>query len=145
MAAEGFRNDFNFDLDNMLDKTFHSFRKSKTNNINNHWKWNPFNLVNKHYTRNADQVYDLFSEANVTKRIYQARPNLVLNIGNEYLAMNLMEDLASKFTTPSKPFLEFYKNSPLDMPKRHILTRFVRDFKEFTLPMFDFAHYTVPL
>ena len=31
------------------------------------------------------------------------------------------------------------------MPKRHILTRFVRDFKEFTLPMIDYAHYTVPL
>ena len=31
------------------------------------------------------------------------------------------------------------------MPKRHILTRFVRDFKEFTLPMIDYCHYTVPL
>ena len=31
------------------------------------------------------------------------------------------------------------------MPKRHIFTRFVRDFKEFTLPMIDFCHYTVPL
>jgi uncharacterized protein VirK/YbjX len=96
MAAEGFRQDFVFDIDNLLDKTFHSFRKSKTNTKANHWKWNPFNLVNKHMTRNADQVYDLFTEANVPKRIYQARPNLVLNIGNEYLAMNLMEDLASK-------------------------------------------------
>jgi hypothetical protein len=97
MAAEGFRQDFNFDIDNLLDKTFHSFRKSKTNTKANHWKWNPFNLVNKHYTRNADQVYDLFTEANVPKRIYQARPNLVLSIGNEYLTMNLMEDLASKY------------------------------------------------
>jgi hypothetical protein len=31
------------------------------------------------------------------------------------------------------------------MPKRHIFTRFVRDFKEFTLPKIDFCHYTVPL
>jgi hypothetical protein len=31
------------------------------------------------------------------------------------------------------------------MPKRHIITRFVRDFKEFTLPMIDYCHYTVPL
>lgn len=31
------------------------------------------------------------------------------------------------------------------MPKRHIYTRFVRDFKEFTLPMIDYCHYTVPL
>lgn len=53
----------------------------------------------------------------------------------------------SNHITPSKSLfsLEFYKNSALDMPKRHILTRFVRDFKEFTLPMIDYAHYTVPL
>ena len=31
------------------------------------------------------------------------------------------------------------------MPKRHIFTRFVRDFKEFTLPKIDYCHYTVPL
>jgi hypothetical protein len=41
--------------------------------------------------------------------------------------------------------IEFYKHSALDMPKRHIITRFVRDFKEFTLPMIDYCHYTVPL
>ena len=31
------------------------------------------------------------------------------------------------------------------MPSRQIFTRFVRDFKEFTLPMIDYCHYTVPL
>jgi len=31
------------------------------------------------------------------------------------------------------------------MPQRHIFTRFVRDFKEFTLKQVDFCHYTVPL
>lgn len=31
------------------------------------------------------------------------------------------------------------------MPKRHIFTRFVRDFQEFTLPKMDYCHYTVPL
>ena len=107
MAAEGFRQDIDFDISNLCDKTFHTYRKSKTNNVNNHWKWNPFNLVNKHYTRNADQVYDLMMEANVPKRIYQARPNLVLNIGNEYLTMLMMEELASKC-----PFSKlFSKNS----------------------------------
>jgi len=41
----------------------------------------------------------------------------VLNIGNEYLAFMMMEELA-----------KYYKNSALDMPKRHMFTRFVRDF-----------------
>ena len=96
MAAEGFKQDFDLNIDNLLDKTFHSFRRSKTNSINNHWKWNPFNLINKHFTRNGDQVFDLLQEADVPKRIYQARPNLVLNVGNEYLTMIMMEELASK-------------------------------------------------
>ena len=46
----------------------------------------------------------------------------MLNIGNEYLSMLLMEKLAS-----------FYKNSALSMPQRHLFTRFVRDFKEYNL------------
>ena len=31
------------------------------------------------------------------------------------------------------------------MPKRHLHTRFVRDFKEFALEYIDFCHYTVNL
>ena len=31
------------------------------------------------------------------------------------------------------------------MPKRHMLTRFVKDFKEFTLKYVAYCHYTVPL
>lgn len=44
-------------------------------------------------------------EQDLPKRIYQSRPNLVLNIGNEYLSTLLMEKLAS-----------YYKNSALTMP-----------------------------
>jgi hypothetical protein len=62
MKAEGFENSFDVDLDDMLDKTMHTFRKSKTNTLSNHWKWNPFNLVNKHYTRHGDQMLDLMNE-----------------------------------------------------------------------------------
>ena len=134
MQGEGLEQTFDFNIDQLLDKTFHTYRKSKTNRLANHWKWNPFNLVNLHYMRNAEQVMDLFEDADLPKRIYQARPHLVMNIGNEYLTMRLMDELK-----------EYYKNSALDMPQRHIFTRFVRDFKEFTLPMIDYAHYTVPL
>lgn len=31
------------------------------------------------------------------------------------------------------------------MPKRHLYTRFARDFKEWYLPQLDFCHFTVPL
>lgn len=134
MTQEGFHNDFKLDLEQLLDKTFHTYRKSKTLNENLFYRWNPFNLVNKHYTRGTDQVYETLMDANVPKRIYQARPNLVLNIDNEYMTFLLMEE-----------FKKFYVNSPLDMPKRHMFTRFVRDFKEFTQQYVDYAHYTVPL
>lgn len=99
-----------------------------------HWKWNPFNLVNKHHMRNADNIMDLMMEKDVPKKIFQTRPSLVLNIGNEYMTMQLMSELK-----------KFYDASPLDMPSRQIFTRFVRDLKEFTLPMIDYCHYTVPL
>jgi hypothetical protein len=97
------------DLDMMLDKTFHTFRKSKTNNENFYFKWNPFNLVNKHYTRRGDQVYDLLMEANVPKRIYQSRPSLVLNIGNEYLSFMMMEELRSKSSQSFDLFILFFR------------------------------------
>lgn len=58
----------------------------------------------------------------------------MLNIGNEYLSLMLMEELG-----------KYYQHSALDMPKRHLFTRFVRDFKEFTLKQMDYCHYTVPL
>ena len=96
MKEQGFNNTFDIDLDMMLDKTFHSFRRSKTNSEANYHKWNPFNLVNKHYTRHGDQVFDLIQEQGIPKKIYQSRPHMVLNIGNEYLSLNLMEQLASK-------------------------------------------------
>jgi len=31
------------------------------------------------------------------------------------------------------------------MPKRHLFTRFVKDFKEFSLKQMDYVHYTVPI
>ena len=92
MQAAGFHNTFEVDMDMMLDKTFHTFRRSKAAfGEHKYHKWNPFNLVNRHYTRHGDQVLDLMLENNVPKRIYQSRPGLVLNIGNEYLTFQLME------------------------------------------------------
>merc|ERR1719329_877408 len=84
--------------------------------------------------RNGDYAFDVLQESDIPNKIYQARPNLVLNIGNEYLAMLMMDQLR-----------EYYTNSSLNMPQRHLFTRFVRDFKEFTLDKIDWCHYIVPL
>lgn len=69
-----------------------------------------------------------------TKRIYQTRPDLILNIDNEYLTFMMMEQVR-----------DFYKGSSVKMPKRHYLNRFVRDFRDWTEKYVDFMHYTVPL
>lgn len=70
-----------------------------------HYKWNPFNLVNAHYMRNSNQVFDLMLKADVPKNIYRSNPNVVLNIGNEYFTFMMMTE-----------FKKYYKNSPLNMP-----------------------------
>ena len=35
--------------------------------------------------------------ADVVKKIYQSRPDLVLSVGNEYLTLTLMEELGGKY------------------------------------------------
>ena len=91
MKGEGFNNDFDIDIDQFDDKAWHTYRKSRTNNINNHYKWNPFNLVNKGFMTNSDHVVEEMNDTNLAKRIFQSRPDLILNIGNEYLTMQLMD------------------------------------------------------
>ena len=72
--------------------------------------------------------------ANLPKKIYQSRPSLILNIDNEYMTFLLMDDIKN-----------FYGKSAIDMPKRHYLNRFVRDFRQLTEKYVDHMHYTVPL
>ena len=43
-----------FDVGNFMDKTFTTYRKTKAFNETIFFRWNPFNLVNKHFTRNTD-------------------------------------------------------------------------------------------
>ena len=51
MKKEGFEPTIEMDMDVMLDKTFHTYRKTKVANENLYFRWNPMNLVNKHYVR----------------------------------------------------------------------------------------------
>ena len=101
MQKEGFSQTFDVNIDQLLDKTFHTYRKSKTLNEDVYHKWNPFNLVNKHFTRATNQSFEDMLAADIPKRIYQSRPHIVLNIGNEYLSFMLMEKMAGKsISTP---------------------------------------------
>ena len=37
-------------------------------------------------------------ESNLHKKIYQSRPSLIMNIGNEYMTFMMMEELLRKLT-----------------------------------------------
>ena len=74
------------------------------------------------------------NNADLPKRIYQSRPDLILNIDNEYMTFMLMDEIK-----------KFYTNSSVSMPQRHYVNRFVRDFRNWTEKYVDFMHYTVPL
>jgi len=99
MKREGFEPTVDFDLDLMADKTFHTYRKTKPNQESLYFKWNPMNLVNKHYVRQTDDTYTNLMRVDLPKRIFQSRPDLVLNIDNEYMTFMLMDELKSKFLT----------------------------------------------
>lgn len=61
MKKEGFESTVEFDIGQFMDKTFTTYRKTKSINEAIFFRWNPFNLVNKHFTRNTDHVYDQVS------------------------------------------------------------------------------------
>lgn len=42
------------DINDFMDKEFHTFRKTKNFKESIYYKWNWFNFTNKHYTRATD-------------------------------------------------------------------------------------------
>jgi hypothetical protein len=59
MKEEGMVGNIDVDLDNLPDKEFVSYRKTKPFNESLYkLRYNFFNLVTKHYTRKTDDVYD---------------------------------------------------------------------------------------
>ena len=51
MKKEGFTPTVEFDIGNFMDKTFTTYRKTKSFNETIFFRWNPFNLINKHLKR----------------------------------------------------------------------------------------------
>ena len=64
MKKEGFDPTVEVDIDSFADKTFTTYRKTKTQE-QLYFKWNPMNLINKHYTRSTDDIYEVVSGANL--------------------------------------------------------------------------------
>lgn len=61
MKKEGFDPTIEVDIDMFADKMFTTYRKTKVMNETIFFRWNPWNLVTKHYTRKTDDCYDSVS------------------------------------------------------------------------------------
>lgn len=58
MKEEGMAGSVDFDIDDLPDKTFVTYRKTKSHMETIFFRYNAFNPINKHYTRQSDSVYD---------------------------------------------------------------------------------------
>jgi len=54
MKEEGMAGSIDLNIGDFADKEFHTFRKTKSFKEAIYYRWNFLNLINKHYTRNAD-------------------------------------------------------------------------------------------
>jgi hypothetical protein len=97
-------------------------------------KYKFVNFVNKHFVRNSDSILANFDRVELTKRIYHARPSVVLSLDNEYITFKLFDQLK-----------DYYQNSANDLPRRHFHNRFIKDYKQWAARYIDFVHYTLPL
>lgn len=61
MKQAGFDPTVEVDIDQFPDKTFTTYRKTKTASEALYMRWNPFNLVNKHFTRQTNDLHEAVS------------------------------------------------------------------------------------
>ena len=50
-------NNSEIDANQIQDKTFYTYRKTRLHDKSTFQRFNPFNLINKHYTRATDDVF----------------------------------------------------------------------------------------
>jgi hypothetical protein len=135
MRQEGMTAQIEVNLDDFMSKEFTTFRKTKTySEVQYSTKYHFLNFINKHFVRRSDDILAQFDRAEVARRIYHARPSVVLSVDNEYITFRLMDQLKG-----------FYEHSANDMPRRHFHNRFIKDYKQWTTKYIDFVHYSIPM
>ena len=98
MQREGMAGQIEVDLENFQGaKDFTTFRKTKNyNEMQYSTKYKFVNFINKHFVRQSDSILAQFENAEVTKRIYSARPSVVLSLDNEYITFRMFDELRGK-------------------------------------------------
>ena len=97
MAREGMAGQVEVDLDDFKGKDFVTHRKTKSyNELQYSTKYKFVNFVNKHFVRNSDNILAQLDKVEMAKRIYHARPSVVLSVDNEYITFRLFDQLRGK-------------------------------------------------
>jgi hypothetical protein len=105
MKKEGMSGAIEVDMNDMMNKEFLTSRKTKTySEVQYSTKYNFLNFINKHFVRATNNVLDQFDKVDVAKRIYQARPSVILSIDNEQIAFHLGDQIKGKRTPYLKNF-----------------------------------------
>ena len=122
------------DANQITDKTFYTYRKTRLHDRSYFHRYSPLNLVNKHFSWSTKDTFDLLQQRNFFERAYKSRPSVMITFDNEYLLFKVMNQMT-----------DYYRGNSVEQPWRHFYGRFVKDMQQYNLEDFDFMHYTVPL
>ena len=97
MRQEGMAGSIEVDLDDFMGKEFVTARKTKYySEVQYSTKYHFLNLINKHFVRNSNNILNQFDKLDLAKRIYQARPSVVLSLDNEFITFRVNDQLKGK-------------------------------------------------
>jgi uncharacterized protein VirK/YbjX len=100
-----------YDVGNFMDKTYYNYRKGRYHDEVSNWRFSFSNWMNTHYVRHSDTIQDQFNQKDLPKKIYQARPSIILNIDNEHLTFGLMDKVSGTsliFLSSNRLLQEFF-------------------------------------
>ena len=97
MRQEGMAAQVEVDLDDFMSKEFTTTRKTKNySEVQYSTKYHFLNFINKHFVRNSNSILAQFDKQEVARRIYHARPSVVVSLDNEFITFRLMDQLKGK-------------------------------------------------
>jgi hypothetical protein len=106
MRQEGMAGNIEVDLDDFMGKEFVTARKTKNySEVQYSTKYNFLNLVNKHFVRQNNSILAQFDQMEVARRLYHARPSLVLSLDNEFITFRVNDKLKGKHQLASQSLI----------------------------------------
>ena len=97
MTREGMAGQIDVNMDDFNGKDFVTFRKTKNySEVQYSTKFKFVNFINKHFVRRSGDILDQFDQIELAKRIYHARPSVVLSVDNEFITFKLYDQLRGK-------------------------------------------------